>query len=410
MDISLQESAPFKYFFIAGFSFFLVFLGIPSIIHIANKLKLFDNNKDARKTHRYGISRLGGIAVFCSLFITTLLFSDFDDLRIVNYLLTAFILIFAVGLKDDLWGVNPSTKFFIQLLCALVVVLLADIRISNLHGIFHIYQLPYWISVCFSTILIIFITNSFNLIDGIDGLVGVTSLLATLIFGLFFAYMGMSAFACMAFAVSGAVLGFLKFNIPPARIFMGDAGSMLIGLVCSILAIKFIELNLSPITGKVAFISAPAIGMAVLIGPIFDVLRVFFLRLMHRSSPFVADNNHIHHCLLRLNFNHRQATLVLMVFNNSLLSMVLYFKDLGNVTLITLMFAICLCFHGALTLLIREKEGQGLPVRRLSGRFGISAALRNPVGNEENRLSMGPLHIHSGGRKVELQMDASSTD
>ena len=356
MNLALSEGDPLNFFFIIVFSFLLVFLAIPSIIHIANKLQVFDNHTEERKSHRQGVSRLGGIAVFCSLVLTTLLFSDFINLKISNYLLTAFILIFAVGLKDDLWGVNPSTKFFIQLLTALTVVLLADIRISSMHGIFNIGVLPYWLSVGFSVLLVIFITNSFNLIDGIDGLVGMTALIASLAFGLFFSYMGEYSYACMAFTLTGGTIGFLRFNISPAKIFMGDAGSMLIGLVAAILAIEFIELNISSSTGQAYFASAPAIAMAVLIGPIFDVIRVFVLRIIKKGSPFIADNNHTHHRLLRLGYNHRQTTLILMSFNNLLLSMVIYYRDLGNTLLITFLFLSCMIFNMALTIAINLRE------------------------------------------------------
>ncbi|NEU08696.1 undecaprenyl/decaprenyl-phosphate alpha-N-acetylglucosaminyl 1-phosphate transferase [Flavihumibacter sp. R14] len=356
MNITWLEGNPLHYFYILIFSFLLVFLAIPSIIHIADKLQVFDNNKVARKNHRHGVSRLGGIAVFCSLILTSLLFADFINLDVFNYLLTAFILIFAVGLKDDLWGVNPSTKFFIQLLTALTVVLLADIRISNMQGVLGIWALPYWLSVGFSVLLIIFLTNSFNLIDGIDGLVGITALVVSLTFGLFFAYMGQASYACIAFILTGGSIGFLRFNMSPARIFMGDAGSLLIGLVAAILAIKFIELNIPGTAGRAYFASAPAIAMAVLIGPIFDVIRVFVIRLLRNSSPFIADNNHTHHRLLRLGFNHRQTTLILMSFSNLLLSAVIYFRELGSTVLITFLFLSCVVFNTALTFALNIRE------------------------------------------------------
>ena len=358
MEFALPENNLLNYFIIVGFSFLLVFLAIPSIIHIANKNQLFDNNKIERKSHRYGISRLGGIAVFCSLVLTTLLLSDFTDSQVSNYLLTAFILIFAVGLKDDLWGVNASTKFFIQLLASLTVVLLADIRITDMHGIFDIGVLPFWASVGFSTLLIIFITNSFNLIDGIDGLVGTTSLLTSIAFGFLFAYMGQYSYACMAFTVTGASIGFLKFNLSPARIFMGDAGSMLIGLVFAILAIKFIELNIQNSITPVYFASAPAIAIAFLIGPIFDVIRVFFIRLIKKGSPFIADNNHTHHRLLRYGFSHKHTTFILISFNNLLVSLVIYLRNWGNVALIGVLFIGCVLFNLALSLAISYKEGR----------------------------------------------------
>lgn len=360
MNFALIGNAPVNYLLIVGFSAMLVIAGIPSVIHISNKLKLFDNNNIERKNHRAGISRLGGIAVFCSLVLTSLLFSDMISSHLSNYVLSAFILIFAVGLKDDLWGVNPSSKFFVQLISALTIVLLADIRITNMHGIFNIWELPFWGSVVFSTLLIIFMTNAFNLIDGIDGLVGMTAMITGIVFGLFFMFMDQHSYACIAFTIAGASFGFLHFNLLPARIFMGDAGSMLIGLVASILAINFIELNIPALNGTQAFQAAPAIAMAILIGPIFDVLRVFFLRILNRRSPFVADNNHLHHRLLRLGLTHHQTTMILMSFNNLLLTFVLYFREMNNTLLITALFAGCMLFNIFLTFLISYQERKSL--------------------------------------------------
>lgn len=347
---------PVFFLFTAGFAFLLVYLGIPSIIHIANVNQLFDCHNVIRKNHSYGISRLGGIAVSASLIITTLLFSNFLEYKTSNYLITSFILIFAVGLKDDLWGVNTSTKFFMQLFSALTIVVLADIRITDLQGIFGIHNLPYYASVIFSTVLIIFITNSFNLIDGVDGLVGMTSLLVSTSFGVFLAIMGMHGYASLAFTIAGASLAFLVFNLSPARIFMGDAGSLLLGLVAAVLAIKFVQANISTNLVQARFSSAPAIAIAILIGPIFDVLRVFFLRIINKRSPFVADVNHTHHRLLRLGFNHSQTTFILISINNFLLATVIYFREVDNAVLIGMLFCFCIFFNVCLTYSLFLKE------------------------------------------------------
>ncbi len=374
MNFDLRGIEPFNYIIIILFSFLLVYLAIPSIIHVATKHQLFDNNIVERKNQRFGISRLGGIAIFCSLILTTLLFADFLNSSVSNYLITAFILVFSVGLKDDLWGVNASTKFFVQLLAALTIVVLADIRITSMHGIFDIYLLPYWASVVFSALLIIFITNSFNLIDGIDGLVGLTSMAISLIFGLFFANMDQYSYACISFTVAGASLGFLRFNMWPARIFMGDAGSMLIGLVVSVLAIKFIEFNTVASHSQVFYQSAPAICMAVLIGPIFDLMRVFLLRLWKKSSPFVADNNHIHHRLLRAGFTHLQSAVILVSFNNFMVVFVVGFRGVENTLLIGAMFICCIVFNIVLSLVLRYKEREVFQSSGVASRFAKSSA------------------------------------
>jgi UDP-N-acetylmuramyl pentapeptide phosphotransferase/UDP-N-acetylglucosamine-1-phosphate transferase len=352
MNFLTQINDPLFLIFISGFAFLLVFLVVPSIIHVADQRKLFDKTDLIRKTHRHGISRLGGIAVFCSLILTTLLFTNFTDTKTSDYLLISFILLFAVGIKDDLWGVNTSTKFFIQLLTALTIVILADIRITNMHGILGFHAISYSSSLIFSTILIIFITNSFNLIDGIDGLVGITGLVVSVSFGIFLIVMGKHGFACLAFTVAGACLGFLKFNVSPARIFMGDAGSTLIGLVASILAITFTEANIGVNLQPARFVSAPAIAIAILIGPIFDVLRVFTIRIFNRKSPFVADLNHTHHRLLRTGLNHFQTALVLVSFNNFLIAIVISLRDWGNIALIGFLLTCCILFNIALSFIL----------------------------------------------------------
>lgn len=356
---------PFYYLLVIGFSFLLVFLVIPSIIHVAKQHHLFDNPEIARKTHTYGIARLGGIAVFCSLIITTLMFTNVTSAQTNNYIITSYILLFAVGLKDDLWGVNPSTKFFIQLLVALILILLADIRLTSMYGIFNVYELPYWASVLLTVLVIIFITNAFNLIDGIDGLVTITSIIVSLSFGLLFVYIDQSQHACMAFTMFGASLGFLKFNVSPAKIFMGDAGSMLLGLLASILSIKFIEFNSVPFIDQLSFISAPAIAIAILIGPLFDATRVFFLRIIRWKSPFIADSNHIHHRFLRLGLSHMQTTFVLMCFNILMVLIVLYNKDLRNDIIISILFGICVLFNFLLTLLISLFERKAFSFQNL---------------------------------------------
>lgn len=356
MEFEEFFNGPVFFIFIAGFAFLLVFMGIPSIIHVANERLLFDNNNLKRKNHSYGISRLGGVAVFCSLILTTLFFSNSLNSQTSNYLIASFILLFAVGLKDDLWGVNASTKFFIQLFTALSVVLLADIRITDFHGIFGVHSLPYWASILFSTVLIIFLTNSFNLIDGIDGLVGMTGLVVSISFGVLLVAMGAYGYAGLAFTLSGACMGFLMFNISPARIFMGDAGSMLIGLVAAILAIQFIETNISKILAPSRFFSAPAMAIAILIGPIFDVFRVFIIRIIRGNSPFTADVNHTHHRLLRMGLSHVQATFLLISFNNFLIAFVIHMQSLGNLTLIAILFFCCILFNITLSYLLRARE------------------------------------------------------
>ncbi len=347
---------PLYYFSIATFSLLLVLSIIPSIIHVANKLSLFDDIDVDRKSHSYGISRLGGVAIFCSFTITSLLFSGINEYQHSAYLLTSCIMLFAVGLKDDLTGVNANTKFIIQLLVALIMVLLGDVRLTSMYSVFNLYELPYWTSVSCSVLIIMFLTNAFNLIDGIDGLIGITAVIANLTFGFMFAHMNQPAFACIAFSMVGALIGFLRYNFTPAKIFMGDTGSLIIGLVSAVLSLQFIELNKTDGSHLVYYNAAPSIAVAVLIGPIFDAIRVFVLRIIKKGSPFIADNNHIHHRILKLRFNHLQTTFILMIFNVLIIFMALELRYLGNFVLIGILFIMCILFNIILSYLIRSKE------------------------------------------------------
>ncbi|HEY4197449.1 MAG TPA: MraY family glycosyltransferase, partial [Mucilaginibacter sp.] len=164
-------------------------LAIPSILHVASARHLYDDLGHFRKQHDHGIPRLGGVAIFVSFTITSLLFSMTDKSLPINYLLTACIILFAMGLKDDLSGVSSRTKFVIQFVVASILVLPGNIRLSSMYGVFGIYDLPYWPSVILSVLTIILIVNAFNLIDGIDGLAGVTGVFANGCFAGLFIYM-----------------------------------------------------------------------------------------------------------------------------------------------------------------------------------------------------------------------------
>lgn len=351
-----NSSEPLFFITVVLLSLLLVILAVPSIIHVANQRGLFDDIETDRKNHSYGIARLGGVAIFCSFMITCLLCTVTDGTKEINYLLTSSMILFAVGLKDDMWGVNPSTKFGMQFIIAVIMVLVADVRLTSMYSVFGIHELSHVNSALLSIVVIMFVTNAFNLIDGIDGLAGTTGLVVNLTLGLIFAQMHALNLACIAFAMAGACIGFLRYNLTPARIFMGDTGSLLIGFVSVILSIKFIEANKVGTGNVVVYGSAPSIAVAVLIGPIFDAIRVFLLRIVKRGSPFVADRNHVHHRLLHLGLSHLQATFMLMVFNVVMIFIALSLRSLGNFVLIGILFMICIFFNLFLSYFIRSKD------------------------------------------------------
>src|ERR1700756_4485895 len=174
----IHSQYPLYYLIIIAFSVLITLLAIPSILHVARARHLYDDLGHFRKQHDHGIPRLGGVAIFVSFTITSLLFSMTDRSLPINYLLTACIILFAMGLKDDLSGVNSRTKFFVQFIAALILVVMGDIRLTSMYGVFGIGNLPYWPSVALSVLTIILIVNAFNLIDGIDGLAATMGIIA----------------------------------------------------------------------------------------------------------------------------------------------------------------------------------------------------------------------------------------
>lgn len=361
----IHSQYPVYCLIIVTFSVLISLLAIPTILHVARARHLYDDVGHFRKQHDHGIPRLGGIAIFVSFTITSLLFSMTDSSLPINYLLTACIILFAMGLKDDLSGVNSRTKFCIQFIVASILALFGHIRLTSMYGIFGIHDLPYWPSVALSVLTIILIINAFNLIDGIDGLAATTGIVANGCFATMFIYMHQYELAAVSLAMVGAIFGFLKFNITPAKIFMGDTGSLLIGLISVVMAIKFIELNKITNTVSPAIFSAPALAVAILIGPIFDTLRVFILRISSGVSPFTADRNHIHHRMLRLGFNHLQTTLILAVLNILCIGVVLLFRDFGNSILIGMLSVVCLLFNWTITFFLRSKERESVALKNL---------------------------------------------
>lgn len=299
-------------------AFMLTYFVLPSIISISKAKRLFDE-PNKRSSHTVSTPSLGGIGIFAGAIFSIVLWTPFDDFGNLQYILCAFIIIFLIGAKDDIAPIAPSKKLIGQILAAAILIFKSDIRLSGFYGLFGVHD-PLWDS--FYVLLTIFtmlvIINSFNLIDGINGLAGSIGALITGTLGCWFFLIGRIEFAIVAFATAGAVIAFLKYNYTPAKIFMGDTGSLLIGLVSAILAIEFIDLNyqLEP-DHPFRLEAVPAVAVGILILPLFDTLRVFTTRIIRRQSPFEPDRRHIHHLLIDFGLTHMEATAAL-VFTNIL--------------------------------------------------------------------------------------------
>src|SRR5579872_4566720 len=294
-------------------SFTVTFLAIPAVINVAEMKKLFDM-PDARKVHFTPITPLGGIGIFAGFIFGSLLTLHFNQFVDLQYFIASSFVIFFLGLKDDILVISPVKKFIGQVLAAFIIIYYGNVQIRSMYGFLGVYQLPEMFSLLLTYFAVIVVINSFNLIDGVDGLAGSLGLLSTVIFGIYFLYINMLPYSVIAFSLAGSLLAFLIFNFQPAKIFMGDTGSLLVGTINSILVVKFINVaNSSGVNFPIP--ASPAVGFIILMIPLLDTLRVFGIRILHRRSPFSPDRNHIHHLLLDRGFSHRAITLTLVTVN-----------------------------------------------------------------------------------------------
>jgi len=291
------------------------FVAIPPIVSLA-KAKALVVHPNGRTSHKGAIPALGGIAIFAGLIIGTSLFVENGFPKEFQYFFPAFLVIFFLGLKDDIVHIAATTRIMGQIIAAVLIVVLADVRIGTFHGLFGIHELPVWISYLFSVFVFICLINAFNLVDGIDGLASGLGIIGMIIFGVWVYKLGYKDYGVLAFALLGGLLPFFGFNVfgRNNKLFMGDTGSTLIGMVFAILALKILQFEAIPGT-KLYFDALPALVIAVMIIPITDTFRIFSIRIAQGKSPLAADRNHFHHYLLRLGMTHIQASMSIILLN-----------------------------------------------------------------------------------------------
>lgn len=304
---------------------------IRKIIFITRHRKIYDMPDDIRKIHGTAIPTLGGIGIFIG-YIIMAAFCWPHAHYFMPYILASSVILFFTGIYDDIMNMRPSKKLVAQLLATVITVYFANIRITSLYGLFGIGDIPYLPGVLLTTICCTFFINVFNFIDGIDGLAGMLTVLYMGILGCLFAAMHHQSAAGISFALAGATIGLLVFNISPAKIYMGDTGSMFIGFTIFIFSVLMFNWSTGEEMSRVSHYIHSAQSMAVIIFamlflPVFDAIRVFILRLSKRTSPLKADRTHLHYYLLDAGFTHTQAALTIVVANILLVIVAFIMQD-----------------------------------------------------------------------------------
>lgn len=337
-------------------SFFIVLFATPSFIKVAELKNLFDEPGDKRKLHKTRIPSMGGIMIFAGTMFAFFICYPSEDISYIKFLVPSILVLFFIGIKDDIIGTAPVKKLIGHLMVAFIMVLMAEIKITSLYGIFEIREIPDWASISLSIFTYVVIINAFNLIDGIDGLAGGVACIAAISFGVWFLILDCTADAIIAFSLAGALLGFLRFNFHPAKIFMGDSGSLIVGLIICVLAIRVIEYRPEITPDNLKWISKPVFAMAVLSYPLIDTFRIFMYRIFNGNSPFQADNNHIHHRLVKMGFSHSKLVAVVYVANAIVILSAILVKSLDTSIQFLIVSGVVMLFIAILYLIPIKRE------------------------------------------------------
>lgn len=311
-------------------AFFIGFLITPVVIFFSKKNNITDA-PGGRKIHFGFIPSMGGVGIMVATFISLLIWMNQYEMIETRYIIASLVLIFFVGLRDDLVELSALQKIIGQVVAGFFIVIMSDIRISSLYGFLGVEELPLYLSYLVTFIVLLALTNSFNLIDGVDGLAATLSIITLIFLGIWFYQANLLGYSLIVFTLIGAVLSFLVFNWHPAKIFMGDTGSLSIGFSLAVLIILFIEENGQMSNSFAWKFNAPiATGIALMIIPVYDTVRIMTKRILNGKSPLTPDKSHVHHFLLRMGFRHNEVVYILATLKIAFILLVVGMREFSE--------------------------------------------------------------------------------
>ncbi len=284
------------------------------MIKVLEKYQILESPEE-RKVHETHTPSMGGIAIFLGFIFTIILWWPEYLLAEYRLFIGAIILMFVIGLKDDIIPLKPWQKLVSQFIPIGIIIFSNDGFIHSLYGFLNIDTIPMWVSFPLTFFSILVIVNSINLVDGADGLASSICLSSIMFLSIWFYLAGSENLAIVSWSFGGAILGFLMFNWKPAKIFMGDTGALIIGLVMAFLIVQFLNFNHTLPEENPYHLNGISVALCLLFIPLFDTLRVFTIRVVNGRSPFKADKNHIHHIFMHLGYSHSRLTIILTAIN-----------------------------------------------------------------------------------------------
>lgn len=365
---------PIHFYLLGAFIVAMIIANIvlPNILLISHKKRLFDM-PDKRKVHHAPIPRLGGLSFFPVMLITM------GGLVLVHHLmglnsgamqgeapyeylalLVGSMMLFLVGLADDLIGVGYKKKFIVQILAASLLVA-SGVWIKSLDGLFGIYQLSPWMGMPFTVLIVVYVTNAINLIDGIDGLAsGLCAISLVALAGLHI-WLHLFSFALLCITALGVIIPFWFYNVfgnamRGRKLFMGDSGSLSLGYIISFLMIHLSTVDVNP---HVVSDYNMVFAFTTMLVPLLDVVRVVGYRLRNKKNPFLPDKNHIHHKLLRCGLKVRMVMVSICML--SLMFILLNFLMIGHVNITYILaidIAVWIVFHLVLDVILHTRRAE----------------------------------------------------
>ncbi|MEG2137023.1 MAG: MraY family glycosyltransferase [Oscillospiraceae bacterium] len=310
------------------------FITTPVVKAFAQKVGAIDVPKDGRRMHDHPIARMGGLAIVLGFMLSVILFVDIT--KSMQGMLLGGVIIVVLGIFDDIYSLPAMFKFVVQIVAALVAVLSGNV-ISVLSNPNIFSANPYWdlgvLAIPITVIWIVAITNAVNLIDGLDGLaVGVSTISSMTLLVIAMAFSEGEVSILMA-ALAGACIGFMPYNLNPAKIFMGDTGSTFLGFILATVSIQGLF--------KFPMIISFAVPFLMLGLPIFDTAFAFIRRISHGQNPMHADRSHVHHRLIDMGFSQKQAVAVLYMISAILGLSAVVLTTGGPLKAMLLLLALC---------------------------------------------------------------------
>lgn len=290
-----------QYIIIFFSAFFLTILLTPYLIKFLIKYNITDN-PGGRRIHDTVTPRMGGLVI---IFVTSLFFlTIYNDLNSVRLLIISNIIIIICGVLDDIRGLSYKIKFIFQFISAIFIILHFSINIVSFSLLS--FQIPYIIGAILSILFLVGAFNAINMMDGLDGLVSTTSFMLLLIISVIAYRQNNSLIFLVSLSTLGTVLGFMKFNTYPAKIFLGDTGAYFIALL---LITSLFDLTIKSRSGNLDLI-IPALFLGL---PVLDTMKVMIYRILNGVSPFAADKSHLHHFFISINLKHRYTVLIIQL-------------------------------------------------------------------------------------------------